>query len=263
MKAAAAIVAEAHPDGVADRQVTRFPVLSSQVPLVLRRTPDAVYLVGGAAGPLGGDMLSLRIEVGPGAFVRIRTAAASVALPSLDGAESVLTVTASVAAGARLEYLPEPVVLADGARHRVDLRVDLAEGAALLLRDELILGRHAERGGSCVTRLRVDFGSVPLLRHELTVSGVDGASMGPAILAGQRAVGTVLQVEPGWAVPGAERPRACYAPGVAMMPLARSGAAGVANSHTVPSVLVSALAPDALTLRQRLEYALTENGPHD
>jgi urease accessory protein len=263
VKAAAAIVAEAHPAGMTGRQVTRFPVLSSQVPLVLRHTPDAVYLVGGAAGPLGGDMLSLRIEVGPGAFVRIRTAAASVALPSLDGAESVLKVTATVAADARLEYLPEPVVLADSARHRVDLRVDLAQGAALLLRDELILGRHAERGGSCVTRLRVDFGGSPLLRHEVAVSGVDEATMGPAVLAGQRAVGTVLQVEPGWAGPGADRLRACYAPGIAVMPLASSGSAGVLNSHTVPAVLVSALAPDAITLRQRLEHALTKTGPHD
>src|ERR1700721_2043243 len=52
--------------------ITRLPVLRSQVPLVLRRTPDAVYLVGGAAGPLGGDVLSLSITVGPGAFLRVR-----------------------------------------------------------------------------------------------------------------------------------------------------------------------------------------------
>jgi urease accessory protein len=251
--AAAHIVAEADNGGV-----TRFPVLSSQVPLVLRRTPDAVYLVGGAAGPLGGDVLSLLIEVGPGAFVRVRTAAASVVLPSQDGAESVLRMTATVGAGARLEYLPEPVVLADGARHRVDLRVDLAEGAALLLRDELILGRHGEQGGSCVTRLRADVTGTPLLRHELTVSGTDQIHMGPAIMAGHRAVGSVLQVEPGWAVRGADRPRARYTPGVAVMPLARSGSPGVPSSHRVPSVLISALAPDALRLRQRLERAMAE-----
>ena len=46
--------------------VTRLPVLSSQVPLVLRRTPEAVYVVGGAAGPIGGDELALRISVGAG-----------------------------------------------------------------------------------------------------------------------------------------------------------------------------------------------------
>ena len=53
--AAASIEAVAGAGGV-----TRLPVLASQVPLVLRRTPDAVYLVGGAAGPIGGDVLALR-----------------------------------------------------------------------------------------------------------------------------------------------------------------------------------------------------------
>ena len=97
MTAAARIEAVAGPDGT-----TRLPVLSSQAPLVLRRTPSAVYLVGGAAGPIGGDELSLWIAVGPGAFLRMRTAAASIALPGLDGAESVLRVSVSVAAGGGL-----------------------------------------------------------------------------------------------------------------------------------------------------------------
>ena len=78
----------------------------SQAPLILRWTPDAVYLVGGAAGPLAGDVLELRIEPRAGAALRLRTAAAAVALPGRDGQESVLSVTISVAAGGRLEYLP-------------------------------------------------------------------------------------------------------------------------------------------------------------
>ena len=76
---AAAEIVAAGPAG------TRLPVLASQAPLVLRRTPEAVYLVGGAAGPIGGDQLSLRITVGAGALLRLRTAAASIALPGLDG----------------------------------------------------------------------------------------------------------------------------------------------------------------------------------
>ena len=52
---------------------------------MLRRTPDAVYLVGGAAGPIGGDSLELRIDVRAGAALRVRTAAAAVALPGPDG----------------------------------------------------------------------------------------------------------------------------------------------------------------------------------
>ena len=270
MRASAALVAERGADGT-----TRLPVQRSQAPLILRRTPEAVYLVGGAAGPLGGDVLELRIEVQAGAALRLRTAAAAVALPGRDGQESVLSVTISVAAGGRLEYLPEPTVAADGARHRTDIRVDLAAGAALLLRDEVILGRHGERGGACRTRLRADLAGVPLLRHELDASGADEVSLGPAVLAGQRTAGSLLCVDPDWAdpdwadpdwpEPGGAKPDGAepygaepdgggpdwvarpareipsgYGPGVAVMPL------------TGPAVLITALAGDALTLRRRL-----------
>jgi urease accessory protein len=228
--AAASIVAERDGAGI-----TRLPVLGSQAPLVLRRTPDAVYLVGGAAGPLGGDDLTLTIDVGDGATLTIRTAAASVVLPSRDGAESVLRVIATVGAGARLEILPEPVIVADGARHRMDTQVALAAGATLVLREELILGRHGEPGGLCVSRIRADYGDAPLLRHELSISGTDQVILGPAVLAGNRASGSMLLVDPEWAGPGS-----LDRPGVAVMALAGGG------------VLVSALAPDARTLRDRL-----------
>jgi urease accessory protein len=216
---------------------TRLPVLNSAVPLVLRRTPDAVYLVGGAAWPLGGDRLSLDIEVCPGALLCLRTAAASVALPGLTGAESVFRVTATVGDGATLEYLPEPTVVADGARHRTEISVALARTASLLLRDELILGRHGERGGCCVTRLSVDQASRPLLRHETSVSGDDEVSLGPAVLAGHRMAGSLLIVS------------ACPAPGssgdgVAVMPLAEG------------ATLVTAVAGEAHTLRRRLSCVL-------
>ena len=151
--------------------MTRLPVLASQLPLVLRRTPSAVYVVGGAAGPIGGDSLSLRITVGAGAFLRLRTAAASIALPGLDGLESVLRVTVTVAAGGRLEYLPEPVVVTAGARHATLVSATLAAGASMVLRDEVLLGRHGEAGGSARSVLRVSYAGRPLLRHSLEVVG--------------------------------------------------------------------------------------------
>jgi urease accessory protein len=243
--AEAAIVAEANGSGG-----TRLPVLRSQTPLVLRRTPEAVYLVGGAAGPIGGDSLHLRIDVRDGATLRVRTAAAAVALPGLDGLESVLRVTATVGAGARLEYLPEPVVVAAGARHATDIRVTLAEGASLLLRDELILGRHGEPGGTSRTSLRADYAGRPLLRQALEVSGTDAASLGPAILAGHRAVGALLRAGAGL--------HATQTPGGALAAVADpSRPAGTPPMFAVmrlagPGILVTALADDAVTLRQRL-----------
>ncbi|HEY2237475.1 MAG TPA: urease accessory protein UreD [Streptosporangiaceae bacterium] len=237
MRARAELVADRGPAGE-----LRLPVQRSQAPLVLRRTADAVYLVSGAAGPLGGDQLELRIEVRARARLRLRTVAAAVALPGRSGPESRLTVTATVGPGARLEYLPEPTVVADGARHRTEVAVELAEDATLLLRDEVLLGRHGERGGRCRTRLRVNLAGRPLLRHELDIDGADPAAGGPAVLAGHRAAGTLLTVEPEvadgadgvWGAGGAADPW------VAVMPLAG------------PGVLVTALAHDTRTLRQRL-----------
>ena len=229
---------------------TRLPVLASQVPLVLRRTPEAVYLVGGAAGPLGGDSLSLSVTVGVGASLRVRTAAAAIALPGLDGLESVLRLSISIAAGGRLEYLPEPLVVTEAARHVTLVSVTLAPGASLVLRDELLLGRHGEAGGSARTDLRVSYAGRPLLRHCLSVSGTDPASLGPAVLAGCRAVGTLLLVNESRAGPaGAEEQGLAAAgraagrgvPEVAVMPLAGG-----------PGVLVTALARDAVRLRQHL-----------
>jgi urease accessory protein len=240
--AAAAIEAVAGPGGA-----TRLPVLASQVPLVLRRTPEGVYLVGGAAGPLGGDSLSLRVAVGAGAFLRLRTSAASVALPGLDGLESELRVSVTVDAGGRFEYLPEPLVVADGARHATLLSVTLAVNASLVLRDEVLLGRHGEAGGSARTDLRVSYAGRPLLRHALTISGTDPVTLGPAILAGHRAFGTLLKVNH----TGSADVPASASTEVAVMPLAG------------PGVLMTALARDAVALRQRLGTFLSEQGLGD
>ena len=69
------------------------------------------------------------------------------------------------------------------------------------------------------------------------MSGTDPVSLGPAILAGHRAVGTLLHVDPArTAGPGGDAQ-------VAVMPLAG------------PGILVTALAHDAVTLRKRLTRA--------
>jgi urease accessory protein len=231
LSASASIEAVAGPGGV-----TRLPVLASQAPLVLRRTPESVYLVGGTAGPLGGDSLALHITVGAGAFLRVRTAAASIALPGLDGLESVLRVSATVEAGGRLEYLPEPLVVTTGARHATLVTVTLCAGASLVLRDEVLLGRHGECGGTARSTLRVSYAGRPLLRQSLEVSGTDPASLGPAVLAGHRAVGTLLRV----GAAETDETAVTATPEVAVMPLAG------------PGFLVTALAHDAVTLRRRL-----------
>lgn len=171
--------------------------LRSDGPLLLRRTGErggaaCVHLVGGAAGPLGGDLWQLEIEVRAGAVLCLRSSAASVALPGRDAAASRLEIVADVAEGGLLDWAPEPLVAAAGARHRTIARVTLAAGGGLRWRDELVCGRHGEDSGAASSLLTVRHGGRPLLAHELAVGpgapGWDAAAvLGPA-----RAAGTLL-----------------------------------------------------------------------
>lgn len=194
MKAAARVVATADSAGG-----TRLTVLKSQSPLLLRRTgAGEVHLVGGAAGPLGGDHLRVEIEVEAGAALVVRTVAASLALPSHHGDWSHTEVAATVAAGATLHWLPEPLIAAHGCRHQATAEIDVAEGGHLLWRDELVCGRHGEAGGDAITRLVVDYSGTPLLAHELAVGPSAPGWNGPAILGGTaRATGSLLFAGPG------------------------------------------------------------------
>ena len=233
MRARARVVAES--DGCGG---TRLTTLRSEAPLVLRPTPDGLYLVGGAGGPLGGDDLALEITVGAGAHLVVRTAAASVALPG-DGPSEV-HVRATVAAGGELRWLPEPVVVARAAVHHLRTTVELDAGARLLWREELVLGRHGEEGGSVVTRTGVDLGGDPLLRHELALGPLYPPAAGPAVTAGARAVGSVL-------LAGPDRARvqaATLGPTAAVLPLAGAG------------VQIVALAAGAAELRRLLDAGM-------
>ena len=263
MKASAHLVAEARPDGG-----TRLTALAGQAPLLLRQTdpaweqppsPDAagtalVHLVGGAAGPLGGDELRCSVDVGPGARLRVRSIAASVALPGPHGRESSLEITAQVAAGAALSWSPQPMIAARGAWHRTTARVDLAEDARLVWREETVLGRHGEESGSIATRLRVSRAGRVLLDQTLAVGPRYPGSLGAAVTGADRAVGTIVIVNPAWAhVDPADRltlaPRDDTGGAIAVLPLPG------------PAVVVSALAPDGLALRRLLDLVpvLVEN----
>jgi urease accessory protein len=242
VRARAAVVAE--PDG---RGGTRLTTLRSEAPLLLRPAGGAVYLVSGAAGPLGGDHLELCLTVRPGAALTVRTTAASVALPGRPGGgPSVLRVHADVGTGARLDFLPEPTIVAACARHTVDARLTLARGARLRWRDELILGRYGETGGACRTRLSADLAGRPLLRHALDLPAADPAATGPAVLQGHRATGSLLTIGP--PPPAGPFPEASAGAEAVTLRLA-----GSTPDH--PALLRIALAHDAVRLRALLEAA--------
>lgn len=236
---------------------TRISRLRSDAPLVLRPThpvhpepmprwnlpgPGAarVALVAGAAGPVGGDHLRLDVEVGPGAALILGAVAATLLLPGPHGQPSSTDITIKVAARGILIWLPGPVIAARGCDHHAITRASLEPGARLFVREELVLGRAGEQPGSVRQRLRVSLGNRALLDQELHIGPDAPGWDGPAVTGGRQVLGSLLVVDPALA----------------------GGAAGTVTSNVAlmpldgPAVLVTALASDALILRQRLDAAL-------
>lgn len=210
MRAAARIVAEADGDGG-----TRLAVLHGEPPLLPRRTgswlvtPETarsrktaqpvdtsmrgrqssdrrgvtVHLVGGAAGPLCGDDLRIDVEVGPDAWLDLRSVAASLALPGRAGLPpSRLVVRAAVEAGGMLRWQPEPVVAVAGCRHETITEVTVAAGGRLIWRDDLVCGRFREPAGDLRADLTVRYAGAMLYRHELAIGPSAPGWSGVAIL---------------------------------------------------------------------------------
>lgn len=171
MRAAARVVAELDGGGR-----TALRVLKGEAPLLPRRTgPNEVHFVGGAAAPLGGDELTMEIEVGPGAELVVRTVAASIALPGRSGEASRLSVAVSVADGGRLLWLPEPLIAAARCRHTTVSTVDLDPAAELIWREELVCGRHGEEPGDVTLSTVLRRGGRSLYRSDVSVESLRGA----------------------------------------------------------------------------------------
>jgi urease accessory protein len=243
----------ARPDG---RGGTALPVLDGDGPLALRRTRGTgdearVTVVGAMSGPLGGDRFLIEAEVAEGARLRVGSAAATIALPGQGKDLARYETRLRVAAGGALRWEPEPLICARGSDLRVLTRAEVAEGGRLLLREEQVLGRHGEPPGTLTSRLTLRVGVRLLLDQELACGpGAPGGWDGPAVLGGHRAVGQVLLVGPGFATHPPE-PRlfggtAAQASRAALVPLPG------------PAALVTAVAPDALTLRRLLDEATEE-----
>lgn len=274
MRASARIVARCQPDGA-----TRLTTLAGEAPLLLRRTgqlrpgqdtarptaasdparaaarrtepqrpPAQVHLVGGAAGPLGGDELRCSVDLGPGARLEVRSVAASVALPGPHGRESSLEIHARIGEGGALYWSPQPLIAARGARHRTMTRVELAADARLVWREELVLGRDGEDPGSICTRLRVIRDGRVLLDHEVTLGPRHPGSLGPSGTGGHRALGTVLIVDPAWDEDEGT-PK-----GLPQIPTQDDTRIAIAAMRlSGPAVLVSAAAIDGLALGRVLD----------
>ncbi|MEV0143762.1 MULTISPECIES: urease accessory protein UreD [unclassified Nonomuraea] len=230
---------------------TVLPVLAGDGPFDLRRgrphgDQARVCIVGAMSAPLGGDRLRIEAIAEHDAHLRITTAAATIALrgPTTDHATYDVHLTAAERAG--LHWLPQPLISAARSNLRQSCTIDLAPTARLLLREEIVLGRAGEPPGRLATRLTVRRDGRSLLDQQTMYGAGAPGWDGPAVVAGHRAVGQILIVDP-----ALERQ-----PAHARL-LGDDPATGQAVLAPLagPAMLITALAPDTLHLRRLLDAA--------
>jgi urease accessory protein len=126
---------------------------------------DTVHLVSTAANPLGGDTIDIRVIVERGARLKLRSAAATVALPGASTPTShahwEMEVTGS------LDVDLEPTVIAASARHLSSMTLSAHGDARVRLRERVQIGRSNEREGFWSGSLHADVDDRPLLRHRM------------------------------------------------------------------------------------------------
>lgn len=128
-----------------------------------------VHLVGTAAGPMGGDVVEVRLEVGPGAHLDVRGVAATVVLPGREVVRSHLLLDVEVAAGGSLVCVLPPVVVTGAAEHEATTVVRLHGDGQVHLVEHVRLGRHGEPGGWWRGRVDVTRDGSPALRQTTTL----------------------------------------------------------------------------------------------
>jgi urease accessory protein len=144
----------------------RAPRIEHTGGVAVRRTAaDTVHLVSAAATPLGGDVINVRVVVEPGARLVVRSAAATVTLPSASTPES--RTCWDVESAGELDIDPQPTVVAAASRHLTQTRVRLAGAASFRLRERVQIGRSGEREGFWSGALHADIDGTPLLRHRV------------------------------------------------------------------------------------------------
>src|SRR5450631_4158457 len=158
---------------------------------------SAVF-VNTAGGIAGGDRFDIEIAAGEASRLAVTTAAAEKVYRA-QGPAAQLNIALKVAAGARLNWLPQETILFDRARVQRRIDIDLAESASLLLCEIVVFGRAAmgERmqSGEFVDRWRLKRGGRLVFAETIRLDGDIGAKLAkPAVANGGVAIGTALIV---------------------------------------------------------------------
>jgi urease accessory protein len=192
-----ALALAAAPAGVRRTGSREDGSLRARFPSACADAPEAV-LVNTAGGIAGGDQFAVDLALDAGARLVVTTAAAEKVYRSL-GTDSHFDVTATLADGAELTWLPQETILFDHARLARTITISLAPTAKLLLVETVVFGRAAMgetmREGGIADRWRVRRDGRLIFAENFRLDGAVSARLSEAAVAGGRtALGTVLTV---------------------------------------------------------------------
>jgi len=157
-------------------------------------------MVNSAGCILGGDHLSLAIEAGEKAEVAVTTLAAEKIHRTLE-APALLDLSFTLAGRSTLSFLPQETIFFDASALKRRLNVVMAEDAAVLLVDMIVLGRLASGEDAITCRWsdswRIHRGGRLIFAEESRMNGaVRGYFDQPSLGGGGRAIALLLAVAP-------------------------------------------------------------------
>lgn len=164
----------------------------AMLPRVHGPAPEVVFL-NTSGGVTGGDQMSFALEVGPGARVVGTTQTAERAYRSARGTGR-LTTRLTLGARARMDWLPQELILFEGSAITRETHVDMAADAELIFLETLVPGRAAmgETLGdlSLVDTRRITRGGKLVYWEPLHLRGPDLTALAGA--AGARALSSLV-----------------------------------------------------------------------
>lgn len=175
-------------------------------PRLVERGPRSALVAVAAAQMLllDGDDLVIEVDVGAGCALEVEDVGGAVAYPGV----SSWRLAARVGPGGLLIWRGLPFVVASGATTRRTTEIALGAGAAALIRDTIVLGRHGERGGEITSETIIRCEDRPALVERLEA---DAARPRLGVLGGHRVLDSVVAV--GYRPPPGEGVLALETPG--------------------------------------------------
>lgn len=151
-------------------------------------------------GMVGGDLARYAFRCDEGAAATVTTQSAEKVYRST-GTGTAVHVRLDVAAGGRLDWIPQETILFDGTQLSRTLEAEVAHDATLLVSDVLVFGRLAMgetvRAGAIHDRWRLRRAGKLVLAEDLRLEGEVAALLGRAALGGgARALATLALVSP-------------------------------------------------------------------